>query len=68
MGYGDMVSIKCPFFRRAEKSRIVCEGAFPGSSCTTWLESRQERDKVLTRYCKRDYCQCPLYRAAAEKW
>lgn len=58
---------KCPFYRRKEKQKIVCEG--PYDDCLSLIQtfgSNVNRDKQLEIFCGDRYKNCEIYRMIME--
>lgn len=54
----------CPFFRRAEKQFVRCEGMEPGQRVEIGFRSKSKHKGWLDRYCcSYNFGCCPLYRA-----
>ena len=57
--------VVCPFYRRHDKLRILCDGFVPGTHMCMAFTSEQRRLAYIHGKCMdlEHYQQCPLYEA-----
>ncbi len=62
--------VKCPYFKRRDKLKIVCEGFFNGFNTALEFPGVLRRADYIQRYCSSlSGCEeCPLHKLNDEKW
>ena len=55
--------VKCPFYRKTDPGRIVCEGFQEGSAINVTFEDRGEKIRYMKKRCESiEGCrQCPIH-------
>ena len=66
----DAEYVKCPFYRRHDNNRIVCEGLAKGNTINLCYESLHDRVKYMNTVCNdilacRD---CPIHILLVQKY
>lgn len=61
------VYVKCPFFKKAEKMKITCEGPHDDCQCLNQIyKNNNARNKQLKIFCQNEYKKCEIYRMIEE--
>lgn len=66
-GRQDMYA-QCPFYRRAEKQLIVCEGVEENATLHLAFASSKRLSEYKGKYCDKDYCKCLVAEMLERKW
>ena len=66
-GRQDMYA-QCPFYKRAEKQLIVCEGVEDGSTLHLAFSSSTRLKEYKAQHCDGKYISCMIARMLEEKW
>ena len=62
--------VKCPFYRRHDQNKIVCEGLEAGNTINLAYESSAERSRYMHERCNSiEGCKhCPIHALLDRKW
>lgn len=62
--------VKCPYYKRHEKGRIICEGFFDGGNSVLEFHGKAKREAYMIKYCgSLEGCkECKLHEMLDEKW
>lgn len=58
----------CPYYRRAERQKIVCEGVEMGTTLHVAFATTTLLQDYKTRFCDKDYNQCCIAGMLNRKW
>ena len=64
----DDVDVLCPFFKRQESKKLLCEGLYENSSLVQQFETIKQKEFHKCNYCKTNYEKCELYMALNSKY
>lgn len=55
--------VVCPFYRKTDTNRIVCEGLCEGNTINLVYESRERKRQYMKNMCEsiEDCKKCPIY-------
>lgn len=55
--------VNCPFYIKDTNDIIVCEGCkdYPEANTVSYIKFKNKR-LHMSKYCRRDYEQCPIYK------
>ena len=59
---------KCPFYQRATRQEIVCEGFERGQNVTLGWRGGKGKTRHMQEYCCKSFEKCEIYRALSALW
>ena len=62
------VMIKCPFYKREERQKIICEGMWKGSATHLAFDTPAKMKAYKKEYCNGDYEKCGLCSILYDKY
>lgn len=62
------IYVRCPFYKRAERQHIICEGVEDGATTHVAFSSPLRLNEYMSGYCDCDYSHCRVTRMLEEKW
>lgn len=68
--YDTQTEIKCPYFKRRDKLKIVCEGFDQGFNTVLEFPGVRKRGAYIQKYCSsiKGCTGCKLHQLLDEKW
>lgn len=68
--YDTQIEVKCPYFKRRDKLKVVCEGFMDGFNTALEFPGVRKRTAYIQKYCSSiKGCEnCKLHKLLDEKW
>lgn len=62
------IYVKCPYYRKDDRQRIVCEGLGAGNSIQMVFDNQSYMKSYEKAYCKRCWKDCCIAQMLNKKW